>query len=170
MQQEPQLPSGVEVRRGNRDDAASVADLWKMNAEEHASYDEIYTPVPNAREMMRQFLSEVARGEQNCFLVATADDPSNDTSTVVGFVTCELRSSTPTFVARTWATIEDVFVHPDWRSRGLGTALVRHCSDWASEMGASGLSLQVAARNGRGREFYARLGFREVSVYQAREL
>jgi GNAT superfamily N-acetyltransferase len=154
----------VHIRRGEGRDAEAVARLWRMNAEEHAAYDEIYTPVPEAEEMMRRFLADLARGRNTCFFVATAGDE------VVGFLTGELRDSTPAFTPRTWATVEDVFVEPRWRNRGIGSALVRHCAEWAKDMGAGGVSLQVAARNERGRSFYARLGFREVSVYQALDL
>ncbi|TCJ15124.1 GNAT family N-acetyltransferase [Rubrobacter taiwanensis] len=153
-----------QIRRGTREDADTVARLWMMNAREHATYDEIYTPTPNAEHMMRRFLRELASSRETCFFVATAGDK------VIGFLTGELRGSTPAFVPRTWATVEDVFVHPDWRSRGVGRALVRRCFEWARSTGADGMALQVAAANKRARNFYARLGFREVSVYEALDL
>jgi ribosomal protein S18 acetylase RimI-like enzyme len=40
---------------------------------------------------------------------------------------------------------------------------------WAQERDADGISLQVAAANTRGRNFYEELGFREVSVYELLE-
>jgi ribosomal protein S18 acetylase RimI-like enzyme len=51
----------------------------------------------------------------------------------------------------------------------MGRALLKSVEAWARERGADGISLQVAAANGRGRKFYEDLGFREVSVYEVLE-
>jgi GNAT superfamily N-acetyltransferase len=65
--------------------------------------------------------------------------------------------------------VDDVFVEPEHRNRGMGRALLKSVEAWARERGADGISLQVAAANGRGRKFYEDLGFREVSVYEVLE-
>ena len=65
--------------------------------------------------------------------------------------------------------MDDVFVEPEYRNRGMGRALLQSVRDWAQERGADGISLQVAAANARGRKFYEDLGFREISVYQVLE-
>jgi ribosomal protein S18 acetylase RimI-like enzyme len=65
--------------------------------------------------------------------------------------------------------VDDVFVEPDYRNRGVGRALVEGVKAWAKERGADGISLQVAAANERARRFYEDLGFREVSVYEVLE-
>src|SRR3712207_8766562 len=36
----------------------------------------------------------------------------------VGFVSGELREGSPTFQAKTWASVDDVFVEPDYRNLG----------------------------------------------------
>jgi ribosomal protein S18 acetylase RimI-like enzyme len=66
--------------------------------------------------------------------------------------------------------VDDIYVAPEHRSRGVGRELVRRCREWAAERGADGVSLQVAAGNERARELYRELGFREVSVYAVSEL
>jgi GNAT superfamily N-acetyltransferase len=87
----------------------------------------------------------------------------------VGFISGELREGSPTFLQRTWASVDDVFVEPDSRNLGIGRALLQSVEAWAKERGANGISLQVAAANRRGRKFYEDLGFREVSVYEVLE-
>ena len=88
---------------------------------------------------------------------------------MVGFVSGELREGSPTFLPKTWASVDDVFVHPDHRNRGIGHALIASVEGWARQKGANGVSLQVAAANARGRRFYEELGFREISVYEVLE-
>jgi GNAT superfamily N-acetyltransferase len=65
--------------------------------------------------------------------------------------------------------VDDVFVLPGYRNRGIGHALIASVEGWAKRKGANGVSLQVAAANGRGRKFYEDLGFREISVYEVLE-
>jgi ribosomal protein S18 acetylase RimI-like enzyme len=87
----------------------------------------------------------------------------------VGFISGELRQGSPTFLPKTWASVDDVFVEPEYRNRGMGRALLQSVQSWAQERGADGISLQVAAANSRGRKFYEDLGFRDVSVYKVLE-
>ena len=151
------------IRPGRREDAEKAARLWMQSAEEHTAHDAVYTTAPDAEKAMRRFLADLARNSYAFVFVATVDDR------IVGFISGELREGSPTFLPKTWASVDDVFVEPDHRNRGMGHALLRSVEEWAKQKGASGVSLQVAAANARGRKFYEDLGFREVSVYEVLE-
>jgi ribosomal protein S18 acetylase RimI-like enzyme len=151
------------IRAGRKDDAAEAARLWMRSAEEHTAHDRVYETSPGAEKTMRRFLADVANSGYSFLFVAAAGDRT------VGFISGELRQGSPTFLPRTWASVDDVFVEPEYRNRGMGRALLQSVRDWAQERGADGISLQVAAANARGRKFYEDLGFREISVYQVLE-
>ena len=151
------------IRAGRKDDTAEAARLWMRSAEEHTAHDRVYETAPGAEKTMRRFLADVANSGYSFLFVAAAGDRT------VGFISGELRQGSPTFLPRTWASVDDVFVEPEYRNRGMGRALLQSVSDWAQERGADGISLQVAAANARGRKFYEDLGFREISVYQVLE-
>ena len=151
------------IRPGRREDAAEAARLWMQSAEEHTAHDPVYATAPDAEKTMRRFLADLARNSYAFVFVATVGDRT------VGFVSGELREGSPTFLPKTWASVDDVFVGPDHRNRGIGRALIASVEEWARQKGASGVSLQVAAANGRGRKFYEELGFREISVYEVLE-
>jgi ribosomal protein S18 acetylase RimI-like enzyme len=151
------------IRPGRREDAAEAARLWMQSAEEHTSHDRVYETAPGAEKTMRRFLAEVANSGYSFLFVAVAGDQT------VGFISGELRQGSPTFLPKTWASVDDVFVEPEYRNRGMGRALLQSVRAWAQERGADGISLQVAAANSRGRKFYEKLGFREISVYQVFE-
>ena len=153
------------VRPGRRDDAAEAARLWMKSVEEHALYDRVYVAAPNAERTMRRFLADLSANSSSysCLFVAEKDGE------MIGFLSGELREGSPAFEPKTWAAVEDVYVVPEHRSSGVGRALFEECQKWAREKRANGVSLQVAADNARAREFYERLGFREVSVYQVKE-
>jgi ribosomal protein S18 acetylase RimI-like enzyme len=151
------------IRPGRREDAAEAARLWMQSAREHTAHDRIYTTSPGAERVMRRFLAELAGSNHSFLFVAES------ASKTIGFISGELREGSPTFQAKTWASVDDVFVEPDYRSLGVGRALLESVKAWAREKGADGVSLQVAAANERGRKFYEALGFREISIYEVLE-
>jgi ribosomal protein S18 acetylase RimI-like enzyme len=151
------------IRTGRREDAAEAARLWMLSAEEHTAHDRVYETAPGAEKTMRRFLADTANSGYSFLFVASAGGRT------VGFISGELRQGSPTFLPRTWASVDDVFVEPAYRNRGIGRALLRSVRAWAQERGADGISLQVAAANARGRKFYEDLGFREISVYEVFE-
>ena len=151
------------IRAGRREDAEAAARLWMQSAQEHTSHDPVYATAPDAEKTMRRFLADLARNGYAFVFVATVDEE------MVGFASGELREGSPTFLPKTWASVDDVFVLPGYRNRGIGHALIASVEGWAKRKGANGVSLQVAAANGRGRKFYEDLGFREISVYEVLE-
>ncbi len=151
------------IRPGRREDAAEAARLWMQSAREHTLHDPIYATSSGAERVMRRFLADLAGSNHSFLFVA------EHAGRTVGFISGELREGSPTFQAKTWASVDDVFVEPDNRNLGVGRALLECVKEWAKERGADGVSLQVAAANERGRKFYEDLGFREVSVYEVLE-
>ena len=151
------------VRSGRREDAAAAARLWMQSAEEHTAHDPIYATSSEAERTMRKFLADLTSSSLTFMLVAVVEEE------IVGFVSGDLREGSPTFQYRTWASVDDIYVSPEYRSLGIGRALLQHVESWARDKGSNGISLQVAALNKRGRKFYEELGFREVSVYQVLE-
>ena len=151
------------IRPGRKEDVAAAARLWMQSAEEHTAHDRVYETAPGAEKTMRRFLADVANSGYSFLFVAAEGDRT------VGFISGELRQGSPTFLPKTWASVDDVFVEPEYRNRGVGRALLQSVQSWAQERGADGITLQVAAANARGRKFYEDLGFREISVYQVLE-
>lgn len=151
------------VRAGRREDAADAAHLWVQSAEEHTTHDAIYTTSSDAEKTMRRFLADLTTSSHSFLFVAILDDET------IGFISGDLREGSPTFSPKTWASVDDVYVTHRYRSLGVGRALLKNVESWARDKGASGLSLQVASANERGRSFYKRLGFREVSIYEVLE-
>ena len=60
--------------------------------------------------------------------------------------------------------IYDVLTHPEYRSRGVGSAMLRVCEDAARNHGARMIGLGVAVTNPRARALYERLGYRDPGI------
>jgi GNAT superfamily N-acetyltransferase len=60
--------------------------------------------------------------------------------------------------------LEDVFVVPEHRNRGIGTALLAAAEREAAARGHTGVSLAVSIGNSGARRLYARLGYVDAGV------
>lgn len=57
------------------------------------------------------------------------------------------------------ATLSDIAVFPEKQGKGLGTALITHCINYALSEGKPHLNLDVETHNQKALELYTRLGF-----------
>ena len=60
--------------------------------------------------------------------------------------------------------ISDLIIAPDYRGRGLGTALIQYLMRAARDMNASCVDIGAAQSNPRALELYRRLGFQDSYV------
>ncbi|MCI0533949.1 MAG: GNAT family N-acetyltransferase [Verrucomicrobiales bacterium] len=70
-----------------------------------------------------------------------------------------------TFLARPTLFLEDLFVLPEFRRRGIGTALLQHCIRLAQERGCGRMEWTSLAWNVRAQRTYERLGARRLSEW-----
>ncbi|MBE9601922.1 GNAT family N-acetyltransferase [Pedobacter sp. MC2016-24] len=55
--------------------------------------------------------------------------------------------------------LSDLFVHPNYRGKGLSVALIDSAKQWCDETGACGLMLETEKTNDIGNKLYPRCGF-----------
>ncbi len=60
---------------------------------------------------------------------------------------------------RPYGLIENVVTHPDYRRRGLGTAVLKHALQTAWERGCYKVMLMTGSRNESTLQFYEKAGF-----------
>lgn len=70
------------------------------------------------------------------------------------------------FVAYGVGYLEDLYVHPEYRLRGLATALVARCDAEARSRGAT-VTFLPALVNDTPKRMYARMGFRPLAVVRS---
>jgi ribosomal protein S18 acetylase RimI-like enzyme len=143
----------VTVRPAKQADRELLRELWQQFEEEiggpeylRETWDEAWSD-----------LSETVRS--GVALIAEEDDRA------VGFIFCVLGD-----VGRKTAHITDLYVAPEARGRGVGTALLAAIIEPAREAGFDHVSLEVLTRNNEARRLYNRLGFVPVDVFMVAPL
>jgi RimJ/RimL family protein N-acetyltransferase len=137
--------TAFHVRRARPEDVDAVLRLFEAVAAERQY---ILTEPPIDRDLRRKRFLETIQSEDSLVFVADAGGE------VVGELTVFRRTSTSP------ATIGMGVLAP-WRGKGVGTALMRACVEWAREAGVHKLSLEVFPWNEAAIALYRKFGFVE---------
>ena len=110
----------------------------------------------------RQFLQErIANAESVIFLALEGDNGLGFTQLYPLFSSVSMR--------RLWL-LNDLFVAPSGRGKGVGGALLEQARAFALEQGAKGLFLQTAADNVTAQRLYAAHGWKRDEQFYVYEL
>ncbi len=138
----------VTIEAGDSDDIDAVTELWVQLAAGQREHGSHLLPEEN-RTAIRESVARHAVGDT--LLVARAEG-------VVGFAMVVIE--TGTFEQDcTRGVVENLYVVPERRGEGVGTALVEAAEATLADRGADVVSIEVMADNGRARELYRRLGY-----------
>lgn len=127
------------IRDVSEADYASWRDLW----DQYLVFYEAVVGDGHAEALWERLLD---RGDPVECLVAEAD------VAVVGIV--QFFAHPDTWSDRPVCYLQDLFVDPDWRGRGIGATLIRAVSERAVERGWSSVYWQTAENNERARRLY----------------
>lgn len=144
-----------EIRAANRRDRNRIVSLWLDLVEHHRRLDPTYPPLPGIREVL---LEEVERGIRSRRCRVLVADPGDKP---IGFLFAELQRQGSSLDRGRSGRIQELYVDPAWRSRGVGRALVDVAAGWLHEGGARSISVRVESANRRGFAFWQRSGFVE---------
>jgi GNAT superfamily N-acetyltransferase len=136
----------VEIRAAELGEEERLLDAWEWLFEPPGQQ-------PASWEVRRALvaLREAIESRDAVVLVATRRDGE-----IIGLCTAYYTIHAIRFGPRAW--VEELAVHPDWRSRGIGAQLLTTAKDWARERGASHLKLDSSMARTDAHRFYEREG------------
>ena len=141
------------LRRALRPDAPALVELISALAQ-----FEKLTP-PNSEE--QKWLIEDGFGDRARFeawLAFWQGEPA-PVGYAVFFETYSTFRATPTLY------LEDIFVLPEYRRRGIGSALLRHCIQLAHDRGCARMEWTCLDWNQKAQQVYERIGARHLSEW-----
>lgn len=149
------------LREATSDDAAAVREVARAAWE--ADYPDILTRETAERGVEEWYESDHLAGRlagsRTRLFVACEDgegDERGDEGRVVGFAHAELGRDDEGYLLR-------LYVHPDYRRRGVGRRLLERARDDLFDHGAARVNAMVLAANEPGNEFYRSFGFEKVA-------
>jgi GNAT superfamily N-acetyltransferase len=117
-------------------------------------YCDFYEVAPSDGELLALSRALIADPDREGVQLIARDE----TGTAVGFAT--LYWSWQTLSAARLGVMNDLFVAPDARGRGVAEGLIAACRDACAAHGATTLAWQTALDNGRAQAVYDRVGGR----------
>jgi len=144
--------SETEIAEPSPSAADTVADLWVALARGQDTHDSHLLAEPN-RTRVRERLARYATTGK--LLVARSPDGERR---IVGFVTFLVKTDQYEVDCRR-GLVENLYVVPDRRGEGIGSALLTRAEQRLREAGAEVISLEAMADNEAARRFYRRHGY-----------
>lgn len=151
----------IEIVRAGVGDLGTIAPLFD-------AYLQFYK-LPSNEEAARRFLhARLVRGDAVIFLAFAEDSTQKHTRAALGFTL--LYPTWSSLSQRRWWNLNDLYVVPEARKRGVARALMERARRLAEETGASGLGLETAQDNFPAQKLYEQLGWKREQEFFRYEL
>ena len=119
-------------------------------------YRQFYNKEPDY-DTSRDYVSTQLQQGRTTILVATDNE-----SVTLGFI--QFGSRICSCVGKV-LLLNDLFVHPLWRGRGVGRALMEAALEYGKEEGASVVELETEVNNIKAQQLYESLGYKPDTRY-----
>jgi GNAT superfamily N-acetyltransferase len=149
-----QLADGVEIRQARTDEIEEMLPLIR-------AYCEFYETEPNEGGIRAMFETLITDPGQGAVFVARAGGKA------VGFATLDWKWSS--LKGARIGYLEDLFVDPGARGKGIADALIEVCAARCRELGRPALQWMTAPDNHRAQRVYERTGA-EADTYMEYDL
>jgi GNAT superfamily N-acetyltransferase len=137
------LADGVEIHPARTDEIEEMLPLIR-------AYCEFYETEPDDDGLRRMFETLITDTSQGAVYIA------RDGGSAVGFATLDWKWSS--LKAAKIGYLEDLFVDPEARGKGIADALIEVCANRCRELGVPAMSWQTAPDNHRAQRVYDRTG------------
>jgi len=147
----------VRIRPATPEDAAAIAFIYNAGIRERIATFETEERTPDER---RQWLA--GHDATHPVIVATLPD-TDGVETVVGWASADGYRTRACYAG---IAEFSVYIHPEYRRRGIGRPLMGGLIAAAERVGLWKLVSRVFVENAPSRALLSRVGFREVGTYE----
>ena len=148
----------MQIRRAKKEDQEDLADLIVRTKRLNNEFDPLFAVVADAKTRAQKYIGSTIGVPDKLLLVAA------EGSKVVGVLRAEIRERL-FYEPHREGFITDIYILPEYRRQALGNDVILQASAELKKMGAQIIVADVPARNEIANRFYAKRGFRELSVH-----
>lgn len=157
----------LSVRRAKVKDIDQLLHLARALNDHHLEFDAQYFALSDvADQNWRTYFRRMIYSPTSLVLVAS------HANQIVAYTVAGVKKRAPIFREPAIATIDDLFVQPDYRQQGVARQLVEHVIAWLKQLHPQirYLDLQVYQANQTAVQAWQKLGFSVLSLRQRRIL
>jgi len=132
----------------------SLRELWLCLAREMFEAEQFILPSEANANKWLDFIRQKLIDETGFLLIAKNNDK------IVGFAYWSIPRNHPLQVSKNVGVLNDVYVSPKFRGKGIGTRLVHECMKRLEMRGVDAVRLSVLSENKTATKLYEKLGFR----------
>ena len=136
----------MRIKKASSQDLESAAYLFDL-------YRQFYEQPPDP-EAAKIFLADRIKNNESVIFLATDESNKN----ALGFVQL-YPIFTSVGMKRLWL-LNDLYVHPDHRKKGVADAIMEKSREFAVETNAKGIILETQKTNSQAQNLYDKLGYK----------
>ncbi|MCD6227267.1 GNAT family N-acetyltransferase [Candidatus Micrarchaeota archaeon] len=148
------------IRKADKSDINSMIKLYDIVAQVHTPFHPIYKEVKNPGKIA---IPKNYIGNPNG-VAFVAEINENGKKVVVGFAGVMFKYLPDTFETRYTLHLTDLAVFPEYRRKGVATALLQEIIEYARKHKIKYVTLDVALGNHPALMLYKSLGFEQLSM------
>ena len=144
------------IRDFSDGDEISLKTLWLEFIQDEEGADLNIVPSEENADRWMLFVKSVSKNNNGAVKLAETED-----GTLAGYVFYQW-SEGPLKLKRKRGVIYDLYVRPQFRNRGMGSALLKNALDELKRRGVEIVQLTVVSKNNRALNLYKKHGFTET--------
>jgi len=148
----------IAYRMGRAADLERLLPLVEAYARETHAALPLYPLRADFMEQVRAGVAQTLEHPAGCVMLAEAETPGGAATDLAGYAIGMLQEPPGIFRPEPYVFLSDLYVRPEYRRRGIGTALVERVRGWGWIKGVRRFSL-VLPVDSPAQALFARLGF-----------
>ena len=149
------MTTRIGTRIGNAGDFQAVIPMMWQHRQRQQQHDPaLYALHPEAERRFRLWMGRMAEDARATLLVAEEE------GRIVGFLYATIEKDLPIYLHDEFALVQEWWVEPPSRGRGIGRALLKHAAADLAKAGVTQIRVRTAAVDQDVRSTIQRCGFR----------
>lgn len=139
-----------------------IDEIYNLNTELFIVLSELKKDIYNPIGFPKEFITSIINSNESDYIVIEEDDK------IIGYSLIEERKSPfkkyPNFKEDHFASIDELVILPQYRTKGYGKILMEESEKWAKKRNLTSLEISVLNNNFNARAFYEKSGFEEFQL------